>query len=665
MAKLTINHISIENFGPFLERQKFDLTVQESRPVVLLKALNGSGKTTLLTALQVGLYGYKSIPGARRSEYEQLISGLHRQDAIGPARIEMKITIEVGAYTQVIDIRREWTAKKGATGQREIFKVFIGNIEDSAFSDEWDDFINGILPIELVNLFLFDGEKIEALANPDKLPALLKRATEVFLGLGGIDGLVNDLRAVERRAGSKATTLSGSGGNEAQEQATHYQTQLEDITKRLEILTQKKAQVRTELDLAQRNLEEFSIEAQRNGLDAYERAAELKASLDACKNQWNEASSGLANALEDPLLPLVWLGDLWPRYESQWHQDRKSEHARLLLEEFSKRDQRILDMMFKKAPQMAPSVSELLQEDLKDLQVARHQSPILQSGGNPVTVNPGIAHAKFQLSKMKKLVISARISLDKAQQAVDQIPAKEQLSKVFDSMRAHTLVVSAAELKLQDLGKLIEDALTSRAHIESRYNSACQRLRDELKDGVFQIKTFEAADRAKAALAIFKERLLASKAQWLSDMITTEFQNLLHKKNLISRVVVEPKSYAVSIQDTEGHCLPMERLSAGERQILAIAVLSALIRERKGRFPVVVDTPLARLDRTHRESLIRNFFATVSHQVLVLSTDEEVEGSVYTTLQQHMNRELELIFDDHARSSSVITKQEQFTLEVV
>ena len=663
MAKLTINYIAIENFGPFLEKQKFDLTVQESRPVILLKALNGSGKTTLLTALQVGLYGHKAIPGARRSEYEQLISGLHRQDATGPARIEMRITIEVGANTQIIDIRREWAAKKSAAGQREIFKVFFGHTEDPAFSEEWDEFINGILPIELVNLFLFDGEKIEALANPDKLPALLRRATEVFLGLGGIEGLVNDLRAVERRAGNKATTTSGD--IDAQEQATNYQAQLEDITKRLEILTQKKALVRTELDLAQRNLEAFSVEAQRNGLNAYEQAAELKASLDSCRTQWSEASSGLATALEDPLLPIVWLGKLWLRYESQWYQDRKSEHASLLLEEFSKRDQRIVDTMIKKAPQMVPSVLELLQEDLNDLKDARGQTPILNRGGNPAEANPGIENAKFQLSKMNKLVVASKTALDKAQQAVDQIPAKEQLSDVFESMRGHTQAVATAELKLQELGQLVEDALVSKAHIESRYNAACQRLRNELKDEMFQTKSFEAADRAKSALAIFKERLLASKAQWLSDMITNEFRNLLHKKNLLSRVVVEPKSYAVSIHDTDGHCLPMDRLSAGERQILAIAVLSALIRERKGRFPVVVDTPLARLDRTHRESLIRNFFATVSHQVLVLSTDEEVEGAAYTTLQQHMNRELELVFHDNSRSSTVYTKQQQLNLGAI
>ena len=101
MAKLTIEHISIENLGPFRERQCFDLSVQSARPVILVKALNGSGKTTLLTALQIGLYGYKAINPSRRSEYDQLIAGLQRKDATGTARIEMALTVEVGSHKQV------------------------------------------------------------------------------------------------------------------------------------------------------------------------------------------------------------------------------------------------------------------------------------------------------------------------------------------------------------------------------------------------------------------------------------------------------------------------------------------------------------------------------------------------------------------------------------
>ncbi|MFU8291155.1 DNA sulfur modification protein DndD [Pseudomonas aeruginosa] len=658
MAKLTINHISIENLGPFREQQSFDLSVQAKRPVILIKALNGSGKTTLLTALQIGLYGYKAINLARRSEYEQLITGLQRKDATGPARIEMQLSIEVGSYTQALTIRREWLPKE--KGYREQFRVFAGHFEDLALAEDWDDFINDILPVELVHLFLFDGEKIEALANPERLPALLRRATEVFLGLGGIDALAGDLKAVERRANKK--TPSGDT-SEDQQQADEYELQLKELEGRIEMLLQRQAHARTELDDAQRKLESFSVEAQRSGLQAYQQAADLRARIELCAQQHKQARAALVAALEDPLLSLAWLGPLWERYKEQWQQDQQAKHAHLLAEEFAKRDQRILKLLAHQMPQTQSAVAELLATDLQSLQVAKQHSPVLLPGGDPAEIEPRLRQAKQRLKDAQETVAVTQQAMEKAQEAVDQIPAHEQLGAVFEAMQQHTQVVSTAEWQVQELGRELEDARGKQMHFESRYKAALIRARAELKENAFQLKALEAADRAKVALDVFRDRLLASKAQWLSDMITAEFKQLLRKRNLISRVSVEPQTYAVSIDDVHGHTLPMERLSAGERQILAIAVLSALIRERKGRFPVVVDTPLARLDRKHREALIHNFFAKISHQVLVLSTDEEVEGSVHTALEQHMSREYALTFDDESRRSTASIKAHQHQLE--
>jgi len=660
MAKLTINQISIENLGPFREQQSFDLSVRAKRPVILIKALNGSGKTTLLTALQIGLYGYKAINLARRSEYEQLITGLQRTDATGPARIEMQLSIEVGDQVQALTIRREWMPT--AKGYREQFRVFAGHYEDLVLAEEWDDFINGILPVELVHLFLFDGEKIEALANPERLPALLRRATEVFLGLGGIDALAGDLKAVERRANKR--TPSGDA-SEDQQQADDYELQLKELEQRIEMLLQRQAHARTELDDAQRKLESFSVQAQRSGLQAYQQAADLRVKVELCEQQHRQARAALVAALEDPLLPLAWLGPLWDRYKEQWQQDQQSKHAQLLVEEFGRRDQRILTLLTSQAPQVQSVVAELLASDLQGLQSAKQHSLELLPGGDPAEIEPRLQQAKRRLKEAQAAVAATQQALEKAQHAVDQIPAHEQLGAVFEAMQQHTQAVSTNEWQVQELSRELAEARSKQTHFNIRYKAALSRARAELKENTFQFKALEAADRAKAALDVFRDRLLASKAQWLSDMITAEFKQLLRKRNLIARVLVEPQTYAVSIEDGNGHSLPMERLSAGERQILAIAVLSALIRERKGRFPVVVDTPLARLDRSHREALIHNFFAKVSHQVLVLSTDEEVEGSVHTALEQHMSREYALTFDDDSRRSTASLSSRQLQVEII
>jgi DNA sulfur modification protein DndD len=661
MAKLTINKISIQNFGPFREQQTFDLDVSDSSPVILVKALNGSGKTTLLTSLQIGLYGYKAVNAAKRSDYDFLVSSLQRKDASGNAQVEIVLTVERGAGFQVFTIRREWITRE--TGVREVFKVYQGGIEDIALTEDWDDFINSILPVELVHLFLFDGEKIEALANPERLPQLLRRATEVFLGLGGIDALASDLKAVERRAGGKKS-IAGEL-TEVHLQLEQHQQQLDSINERIEILAQKQAQARLELDDAQRKAQTFSAEAQRSGLHSYQKAGELKGRLEACNEQYRQARAAKIASLENPLLPLAWLGGLWEEYRVQWLEDKKVKNAILLSEEFSRRDQRILAALANKAPLARQAVANLFEEDLQTFESAKQRVPVLLSGGDPSETDLLLKQAKNQLRLALVSVEGAQRHVDKAQKNVDSIPAEEQLAGVFFDMQKYAQIVSSAELRLSEMTRELSDARTSQSHVENRLNAARQKLRTESKESELQLQALEAAERAKTALHVFRERLLASKAQWLSKAITVEFTLLLRKRNMISRVVVEPNTYAVSIEDVNGDSLPMERLSAGERQILAIAVLSALIRERKGRFPVVVDTPLARLDRTHREALVHNFFAKVSHQVLILSTDEEVEGSVHAALEQHLSREYDLSFDDANRCSVATVQAHNPRLKVI
>lgn len=658
MAKLTITQISIENLGPFRERQTLDLYGKSSRPVTLIKALNGSGKTTLLTALQIGLYGYKAINPGRRSEYDQLITGLQRKDADGNAVIEVTVVIEQGANSQTLTVRREWVPR--GTNLQEQFSVLSEGMVDLEFTETWDEFINGILPAELVKLFLFDGEKIEALANPDRLPDLLRRATEVFLGLGGIDALNNDLKAIERRAGSNK---KGDGFDEIRSQAEGFEAQLKQVEDEIAIQTQRQAGALLALDQAQRKLEQFTVEAQRKGLNAYQQAAELKSQVKSAEEQHNQARANLVNALEDPLLPLAWLGPVWQRYTEQWQQDRQAHHATLLIDEFAKRDQRILQTLTNASPETCQNVAELFQQDLAQFNSNNRHTPILQPGADPAEIEPRLTQARDQLKKSLASVEKAARALEKAQQSIGQIPAKEQLSEIFEELQSRTKAVSSADAELQKLNKTLTENRASQLHLESRLNAALQRLRTELKESALESKAMEASARAKKALAIFRERLLASKAHWLAEMITAEFKQLLRKRNLISQVLIDPATYEVSIQDSNGHTLPMERLSAGERQLLAISVLSALIRERKGRFPVVVDTPLARLDRKHREALIHSFFAKVSHQVLVLSTDEEVEGPVYDALQRHMSREYVLTFDDAKHCSIASLKPAQTIAE--
>jgi DNA sulfur modification protein DndD len=619
---------------------------------ILVKALNGSGKTTLLTALQVGLYGHKAINGMKRTEYEQLMLGMQRKDAAGNGFVEVLVLVEIGGSPRTLVVRREW--RRRGSDLVESLSIFENGSKDLVFSDNWDEFIGSILPAELVQLFLFDGEKIEALANPERLPDLLRRATEVFLGIGGIEALGGDLKALERRSMLKNKDSSAEF-EAARANVASWEAQEQVLAHELQTSIQAQASAKNASEQAQLALSKYTADAQRRGLAAYEQAASIRHTVVVSQKESEAARTALADVLSDPVLPVAWLPKLWLRYVESWEQDQHSRHSKLLTQEFKKRDQRLITALAKKLPKTATDAfRQMLIEDLQHFASKRPTNQPALQDAPPKEAERQMQDGKRRLRQALERLSATQGDLDQAEQQIGQIPAEEQIATILKSLQDRTKEATAAEARLAEITVRIEELQTNLTHVRARLGGAQERLATEFRDHSLEAKGLEASMRARKALLLFKERLLASKAQWLSEMITNEFRNLLRKRNLVSKVLVDPVSYQVSIEDGKGQELPMDRLSAGERQLLAISVLSALIKERKGgRFPVVVDTPLARLDQEHRSSLIKRFFATVSHQVVVLSTDQEVDGIAYDTLKPYTNSEYSLDYNDGIGSTTI------------
>lgn len=99
--------------------------------------------------------------------------------------------------------------------------------------------------------------------------------------------------------------------------------------------------------------------------------------------------------------------------------------------------------------------------------------------------------------------------------------------------------------------------------------------------------------------------------------------------------------------------MPKESLSAGERQIYAIAMLDALAKTSGRKLPIIIDTPLGRLDSKHRKKLVENYFPSASHQVIILSTDTEIDKTYLTSLKDHISHTIMLDYIGTEGSSSV------------
>jgi DNA sulfur modification protein DndD len=161
--------------------------------------------------------------------------------------------------------------------------------------------------------------------------------------------------------------------------------------------------------------------------------------------------------------------------------------------------------------------------------------------------------------------------------------------------------------------------------------------------------------KVQETLTQFKEKLTLKKLNKLEVEVAECFRYLLHKSDLVHRVTIDTENFSLSLYNLEGKPVPKHRLSAGEKQLLAIAFLWGLARVSGRNLPVAIDTPLGRLDSSHRHNLIERYFPSASHQVILLSTDTEIgEAEVQTLREQEAIAHEYLLKYDSRNSQTVI-----------
>jgi len=147
--------------------------------------------------------------------------------------------------------------------------------------------------------------------------------------------------------------------------------------------------------------------------------------------------------------------------------------------------------------------------------------------------------------------------------------------------------------------------------------------------------------------------MLESRLGTLERYIADSLSALMSKQRLVEHVRIDPDSFELSLLTHAGASLAPDRLSAGERQMLAVSILWGLARASGRRLPVVVDTPMGRLDSEHRLRLVDRYLPTASHQVIVLSTDEELDAGLFGRMRPNLGRSYLLKYDEDRRCSSV------------
>lgn len=640
---MILERLILHDFGVYRGRQEIELSpLTPGRPIILIGARNGRGKTTLLDAINLVLYGSRAnlsnrLPKVSWEDY--LRSSIHKSGATS-ASVSLHFSVVNDFGVRAYHITRSWIA--APKGVNESFSVVVNGERDDVLADDWSDHLEGLLPLEIASLNFFDGERTNELATPEKSKEVIRSAIRGLLGLGILERLEADLKVLIRR---KQDLAIGGTGSEVLRGA---QEELDALTARRTALVQEVAAYRTALERSKEELKRHESLAREVGVERWEQRTEIESEISIIRAEQVDVEQQLQIAAAG-VAPLAIAEALLARTDSQVQADQSLYRERLLLEMLYVRDSSVLE-------QLPIAVREVAKAVLLEDQAARRArvghtavhvdaEQLREQVRSTLDEIAGLSDLGTLISRFDLLetrMADAERKLMGVPTDAQLAPVLETLGQLREQVATHDRSLVAGEEELQHLVVAVERQ-------ESKVASLRQSEADKMSENIQDRRSRDYATKALGTLEGLAKATITRNVAAIEDSILRSFKQLIGKTELITRVRLDPESLEMSVDTHEGDGQPIERLSAGERQLLAVAILWGLSQIAQRDVPLVVDTPLGRLDGFHRERLARNYFPSAAHQVVILSTDEEFDSDLRVLIEPFISREylIEFVEEEH------------------
>lgn len=636
----------------YRDENEFDFTCSPDKPIILVGGTNGSGKTTLFEAIMLCLYGMSYL-GKRttRKSYEKFLDNKIHRYLGTPASADAASTIVQFKYShdnKVTEylVDRTWRNEDGKIIEDLTIKKRDSDSEkfiplDTIEQSQWQSFIEELIPKGIAKLFFFDGEKIAKIAKEENEDIEIKSSFDSLLGLDLIQQLRSDLQVNLIR--------SFKGDMKYLEDEFDKLSKERDDTMD-EITRLKEKQVSYESEIAQivREIEELEAKVSKLGGGFASKREELKAKKSFLEMKRAVISENIRNLCHGPA-PFALIPNQIQEVKVQLEKDQEILKNQFEKEILADAIKKIKDYINSEKLWQEISISE----SYKDKLVSNITQVLDQQNYNGNKAEKGVFNFSTQETSQLIEVIDKQIGQELAQLETNSAEF-DQISE--DLVKIDTALVHAP--KDDEIGPLISQlnsknkemgtTQTEIRHLEQQIaakQAYIKMLNVKLRNIVAEkFKDKQASTNAKltekiqTALDEYEEKLKVKKLELLESYLLEAINNLMHKKDFIKQVVIDKETFDIILYRDKDEPLPKDLLSEGEKQMFATAVLLALAKTSGKPLPFIIDTPLARLDIAHRQNLIEKFFPFASHQVVIFSTDAEIDAGFYAQLKPYISK---------------------------
>ena len=643
---MLLTKITINDFGVYRGRNEFNFKTTPDKPIILCGGGNGAGKTTLFESIMTCLYGKESLEKkTTQKQYEQVIlRSIHRFLGTKKSADEASIIIEFqfaheGKISEY-QVMRMWQNNDGRVDEKFTIKKKVDDKNfkelDTIEESQWQTFINQLIPKGVAKLFFFDGEKIQNISEERSEDVQIKASFDVLLGLDLIEQLKTDL--------SLSVLRSEDGETEKiLAEIDKMTNEKEEADKKIGRLIEKKAEKDTEIQTVLGKIKLCEERVAKAGGGFYEKREHWKEEKIRLSTELSSVEREISQLCID-ILPFCLVPNQLKEIKEKISKDRKNiqqgfekeileENFDAILKEMKSKNNdikeitRIFNDRLEKSGKRSPTTFNLSTEDMQNVTNLINK------------IDKSVEKKLFDLTKTFGKTAD---ELEKVQISLESVPKDDDVGPIISELQNENRELGRLESEFKNL----EELEMQEKSLLGILNSKILNLVKDKHQDKRRISGMENAKRVQQVLDEYAQRLRDKKLELLQRYITDGLQMLLHKKEFIDKVSIDKETFEVKLFKGDDE-ISKEMLSKGELQMFATAVVWGLAKTSGRPLPFMIDTPLARLDEEHRESLVEKFYPYASHQLIIFSTNSEINGEFYPKLEPFVERSFVIKYDSN------------------
>lgn len=611
---MIITEVVITDFRNYSGVNKLDLETDDTHNIVLIGGQNGAGKTSMVDAIRLCLYGNRfNGTVLSDSKYQQYLRSVCNKNSKGGLSISLEIILNEENPPISINVERTFK-KNGDSFDEELILRKSGSKVELIDHDYWAYYVEKLIPPSSSRYFFFDGEKVRDVMVSDSSSSFLSEAVDNLTGISNLKTLKSDLQELRKRILSKSKSATTG-------QIPALKQQISDL----------------DADIAEKNL---SIDDNQAFLDQYlTQYQELDAERSRLMGANNKKRDDLSYKLKEST----------SRYEDA--------------------DRIVSEFCYSKLPfyiakkTIAKTVSQATEENssiiyqysisaLKDLLDDPEFSTLLNT--DLKTTEDVIQRIIDTFSsRIQTTQGSLDISLAKIEQLKSCVPDEYEITDFITAVNDRDFYGLESNQLSKKLLKLNDNSIKELDNNISSLNTEIEVIRRQLEIEKAQLISLENKRSALESDLAREERLIV-----LKDVDKESISNIdLVLKNIDNRVSITlddarskmekninqiyhvlkntqdmvktvrlTDSFEIQLLDFDDNVIDTTYISEGEKGILMYSAVFALHSVSKSNFPLIVDSPLGRMDTKHVHNLANKYFPSIQSQIVLLSHDREVIG---------------------------------------